>query len=86
MLIRSQTKWSLIPIANYTVGVAKHKDNFNICAEKADELYQLGEYSTEEKAIKVLDMAQDMYKKYTCRYGSDCSEDSVFQMPLDGDV
>lgn len=43
----------------------------------------VGTYSTEEKAIKVLDMIEDAYKDFR---GGNIYEHSVFQMPQDEEV
>lgn len=90
MLIRSQDKSILINMNNvsqlYTVG-------FCITADFADNrdsgFRDMGNYSSEEKAIKVLDMIQDNYAKLDCVHHGvyihgDC--DSVFQMPQDSEV
>ena len=47
---------------------------------------KLGEYSAEEKAIKVLDMIAEQYAGYSRRYGGDCSMYAVFEMPQDEEV
>lgn len=91
MLIRSQDKEILINLHNvsqlYTVG-------FCITADFADNrdsgFRDIGNYSSEEKAIKVLDMIQDVYQdaeeikclgtKYPFR------GKYVFQMPQDSEV
>ena len=41
----------------------------------------LGQYSTEEKAIKVLDMIQKRYSEFCCNQFC-----SVFEMPQDSEV
>lgn len=42
----------------------------------------IGRYSTEEKAIKVLDMIKDCYVNCNCQY----VRNKVFQMPQDSEV
>ena len=85
MIIRSQDKTMLMPFENsngaYIVGKEVH-----ICGDN------YGEYSTREKAIKVLDMIQNAYTN-SCKVA--ISSDGqmqymvipvVFQMPLDSEV
>lgn len=65
--------------------------NFN-CWKIGTSDFDLGEYSTEEKAIKVLDMIQEFYNKcfaFTMENDGcyhEVSESKVFQMPQDADV
>lgn len=93
MLIRSQSKKQLINFNNYH-GVAisyKSDCDFGVCAVyemPAQEIAQveMGNYSSEEKAIKVLNEIQCQYARFSCRYGSDCSDDAVYNMPQDSEV
>ena len=80
MLIRSQDKRKIIPLDKFAIGITK--DNY-VCA--TSNMYAspmevsagvLGGYSTEEKAIKVLDMISEFYIR--------C--DGTFQMPQDSEV
>lgn len=70
--------------------------NFN-CWKIGTSDFNLGEYSTEEKAIKVLDMIQNAYEmSFYCDHASDQSANAmrpyifasnrVFQMPQDSEV
>ena len=61
MLIRSQGKMGIVNL-DCVEAVGIEKDN-TIRAYGNDRVYELGEYSTEEKAIKVLDMIQSAYAK-----------------------
>lgn len=90
MLIRSQDKGS---IRNFSLisdlVVSKNNKRWDIIAcypyfAQIDCGFStIGEYSTEEKAIKVLDMIQNMYTE-----GNEwlCSAGKVFQMPQDDEV
>ena len=95
MLIRSQDKRKIIPLEKFTIGITK--DNY-ICA--TSNMYAspmevsagvLGGYSTEEKAIKVLDMICAEYQAPICRNVVDENEtvvyeNIIFHMPQDDDV
>mgnify|MGYP007107248037 CR=1 FL=1 len=50
--------------------------------------YLLGEYSTREKALKVLDMIQEAYCEFMAIRNDDmwCGKESAFQMPEDSEV
>lgn len=89
MLIRSQDNEILINLDRIGA-IAKSKDNHIVASEsvmpRPSEILDLGEYSTEAKAIKVLDMIQA--HKNTLRITSlgggniyDIKE--TFQMPQD---
>lgn len=95
MIIRSQDKKRMM---NFNVcHLSITKDN-SIVATNGLVSYPgeilsgiIGKYSTEEKAIKVLDMIQDEYTKpdtwaeYFCREMI-IHNKSVFQMPQDSEV
>lgn len=55
MWVRSQNKKSLMNVENFWVTYFKQNKTFNICSDGTI----LGPYSTEEKALKVLDMIQE---------------------------
>lgn len=88
MLIRSQDKTMLINLENIV--------NINIAGERIGVVYFQGEcadtiaeYSTKEKAIKVLDMIESEYLKANKgtavgHYGF--VENRVFKMPQDDEV
>lgn len=89
MLIRSQDKKTLVNLDNVARITIEHirDSDYRIAA---GYIY-IGTYSTEEKAIKVLDMIQKEYRKET-----DLCHDTnilfcvpkniVFQMPQDSEV
>lgn len=94
MLIRSQDKKYLIDMN----GLEIHACGREIRASRwVDHYDTIGEYSTEEKAIKVLDMIQEAYE--TSLYSDHAFDSSaqvmrpyifvnhrVFQMPSDAEV
>ena len=97
MLIRSQDKKKLIPMMPLdTTGILRfdkgEKDKLTGYAIYAVENTNiiLGTYSTEEKAIKVLDMIEGFYANFEfCKiWGSDVAEfyNAIFQMPKDEEV
>ena len=81
MLIRSQDKTALVKFENIVVNL-KLPDSLNIIclslqdAQRSGGYFVLGEYSTKEKAMKVLDMIQEAYVNGHIDY----------QMPADGEV
>lgn len=95
MLIRSQDKKQLIPLedfvfSTYGSSIVCSKD----IIEKPSELdaRRIAKYSTEEKAVKVLDMIQNAYTQYgTLVDGRGSVQGAfnlpkVFQMPQDSEV
>ena len=98
MIIRSQDKKSITNFQQLTdVGIIKNNGVFAIRAyypfSVGDEYSKmnLGLYSTEEKAIKVLDMICEKYKEPIVRANYTNEEsliyaNSVFQMPQDSEV
>ena len=62
MLIRSQDKTILLNFSNSTVVyIAKNDKGFAILSLENENRYRLGKYSSEAKAMKVLDMIQEAY-------------------------
>ena len=60
MLIRSQDKTFLLNFNNLTaIYMEKIDKDFSIVYNDFEDAYTLGKYSTEAKAIKVLDMIQE---------------------------
>lgn len=75
MLIRSQNKRILINMNN--VSSLEVSDNeLRIFADNGEAIYDIGEYSTKAKAMKVLDMIQEAYVNGHIDY----------QMPADSEV
>ena len=77
MLIRSQNKAILLNFSNLTVVyIAKNDKDFVISSLGNENRYRLGKYSSEAKAMKVLDMIQEA-----------CINGHIdFQMPEDSEV
>lgn len=87
MLIRSQNKRILINMNN--VSSLEVSDNeLRIFADNGEAIYDIGEYSTKAKAIKVLDMIQEAYCKFMSVKNDDAwsGKESVFYMPEDSEV
>ena len=98
MIIRSQDKESIINMDNishiYIANPLGELHDFRICASG----YVIAEYSTEAKAIKVLDMIQQEYGKHLYGQGGQMATadiyiqpfafipPKVFQMPSDEEV
>lgn len=89
MLIGSQNKAVLLNFSNlaaiYTV---KDGDDFIILSLEGENKCALGKYSTEAKAMKVLDMIQEAYCKFMSVKNDDAwgGKESVFYMPADNEV
>lgn len=60
MLIRSQNKRILINMNNVS-SIEVGDNELRIFADDGETIYDLGSYSTKEKAMKVLDMIQESY-------------------------
>lgn len=77
MLIRIQDKTILLNFSNSTVVyIAKNDKGFVILSLENENRYRLGKYSSEAKAMKVLDMIQEAYVNGHIDY----------QMPADSEV
>lgn len=94
MLIRSQDKEQLLNIDSVkTIGICERGKCFAIFI---DSLYFIGNYSSREKVIKVLDMIQEAYSEYqimlnfSVSYLHEFKEKTdgfaIFQMPEDSEV
>ena len=83
MIIRSQDKKVIVNLDNIdTIDIADLQVRcFNGVFDTA---VVIGTYSTEEKAIKVLDMIQNAYVK--CEANTAWGDDIAFQMPSDEEV
>lgn len=94
MLIRTQNKKQIILLENFVLSITE--DNHITATRNISETpilianSSIAKYSTEEKAIKVLDMIQSTYYdfEYSKFYGRDRTEfDSpIFEMPQDEEV
>ena len=93
MIIRSQDKYSIMDDMN--ISICKERPA-TVGDYKGENIYTksgvfLGHYSTEEKAIKVLDMICEEYKKPDMWAEYSCNEmiihnKTIFQMPQDSEV
>jgi len=97
MLIRTQDKRSLVDIAGMIVDIAydgvNSKSELRVISNQAGYRHHkpLGTYSTEEKAMKVLDMIQETYLSPIAKNIVGLSEEAIYQnkvfvMPLDEEV
>lgn len=97
MLIRSQNKAILLNFSNSTVVyIVKNDKDFVILSLENENRYKLGKYSSEAKAMKVLDMIQEAYSEYqimlnfSVSYLHEFKEKTdgfaIFQMPEDSEV
>lgn len=89
MLIRSQNKELLVNF-NVSAGIEIEERNTKtvVTSYITGCSYLLGEYSTKEKAMKVLDMVQDAYERYEYEkvFKTGLTLFETFQMPEDGSV
>ena len=89
MIIRSQNKRAIrnfnlisdIVVSGTGKGIWEIIACYPYFAQSDCGFATIGEYSTEEKAIKVLDMIQKRYEEFCCN--NYCS---VFEMPQDSEV
>ena len=89
MLIRSQNKAFLLNFSNLTVAyIVKDDEGFVISSLEDENRYRLGGYSSEAKAMKVLDMIQEAYCEFMSVKNDDAwdGKESVFYMPEDSEV
>lgn len=97
MLIRSQDKEILINFNNSpAIKIMGTKGDVTIICSDTYETFVIGNYSTREKAMKVLDMIQEAYSEYqimlnfSVSYLHEFKEKTdgfaIFQMPQDSEV
>ena len=89
MLIRSQNKELLVNF-NVSAGIEIEERNTKtvVTSYITGCSYLLGEYSTKEKAMKVLDMIQEAYERYEYEkvFKTGLTLFETFQMPADSEV
>ena len=89
MLIRSQNKEILVNF-NVSAGIEIEERNTKtvVTSYITGCSYLLGEYSTKEKALKVLDMIQEAYERYEYEkvFKTGLTLFETFQMPEDSEV
>ena len=85
MIIRSQDKAKII---NFNTTCEIYKQGFEIWLNTYNGISKIGMYSTEEKAIKVLDMIQSAYNAIeTMKIDKGAWRDNhYFQMPSNDEV
>ena len=93
MLIRTQDKRSLVDMIGMIVNISfdgsGSKSEIRAFSNQTGSCKPLGTYSTEEKAMKVLDMIQETYESTTSQLSlnglliTPCNK--VFEMPADKD-
>jgi hypothetical protein len=83
MLIRSQQKKQICNFdTSHSLWIHEQGGKFNIMMSfNNDADYGMGAYTTEAKAVKVLDMIQRVYDSSSVNHGV-----TVFQMPSDEEV
>ena len=99
MIIRSQDREKIVNLNNITrIDIENGRDGMNVWASNMGITSLLGTYSTEEKAIKVLDMIQQEYGRHFYGQGGQMATadiyiqpfafipPKVFQMPQDSEV
>ena len=94
MLIRSQDKTVLTNFANATDimidCIEEKKIEIIAILTRSRTKTKLGEYSTEEKAIKVLNMIENFYSNIEYTKFMGCGREKIasyiFQMPQDSEV
>lgn len=88
MIIRSQDKRGFVNFKN--IDTVSLSIEWGIVAFNGNAKSYLGQYSTKEKAIKVLDMIQERYQaiweEENCLACGGNRISSVFQMPQDSEV
>lgn len=87
MLIRSQNKKGITNLNNIDT-IEVHDCQIRYYCGGVETAGLLGKYSTEEKAIKVLDMIQDAYNAIETMKVDKCAwrDNHYFQMPSDEEV
>ena len=89
MLIRSQNKELLVNF-NVSAGIEIEERNTKtvVTSYITGCSYLLGEYSTKEKALKVLDMIQEAYERYEYEkvFKTGLTLFDTFQIPEDSEV
>lgn len=89
MLIRSQDKKFIVKFDNIAIqATPKGVICYDISELESDSYISLGNYSTEEKTFKVLDMIQEAYETYEYEkaFKTGLTLFETFQMPDDGSV
>lgn len=91
MLIRSQNRRALVSFENAVLDIDRSYDVngwIAIFAHYSQSCFEIGAYSTKEKALKVLDMIQGAYENYEYEkaFKTGLRLFEAFQMPEDSEV
>lgn len=89
MLIRSQDKTILVNVDNaFNIVIRDINGATAIYTGSSSSCCNIAEYSTKEKAMKVLDMIQEAYVEYEAEriYREGVYKINAFQMPEDSEV
>lgn len=77
-------------VANYGYSKEKHFNyitGYRIIAHIGDDCWDLGDYSTKEKALEVMEMLQQQYMRYLTTVLADVkAETTYFKFPIDESV
>ena len=89
MLIRSQNKELLVNFnVSDSIEIEERNTKTVVTSYITGCSYLLGEYSTKEKALKVLDMIQEAYERYEYEkvFKTGLTLFETFQIPKDSEV
>ena len=88
MLIRSQDKTALVNLNDHAIHIEYEREGEYTIYASCKHYLKMGTYSSEENAIKVLDMIQDAYEKYEYEkaFKTGLRLFDTFQMPEDDEV
>lgn len=89
MLIRTQNRMKLLDMTGITIRISNEygeKYDIEAYANQTGRYQLLGTYSSEEKAIEVLDMIQNRYISSNVVLHGGFVKNTVFEMPEDSEV
>lgn len=89
MLIRTQNRMRLLDMTGITIRISNEygeKYDIEAYANQTGRYQLLGTYSSEEKAIEVLDMIQNRYISSNVVLHGGFVKNTVFEMPEDSEV
>ena len=89
MLIRTQDRMKLLDMTGITIRISNEygeKYDIEAYANQTGRYQLLGTYSSEEKAIEVLDMIQNRYISSNVVLHGGFVKNTVFEMPEDSEV
>ena len=89
MLIRTQNRMRLLDMTGITIRISNEygeKYDIEAYANQTGRYQLVGTYSSEEKAIEVLDMIQNRYISSNVVLHGGFVKNTVFEMPEDSEV